>query len=494
MFNWKKLVFSWMIFSTLSCTWLLDYDECKTDQDCSGEDLVCLQGYCVAKVITPDDLRTEQCSQIYGVPIDQALAEDTILLGAILPFTGDLDVYGPKMAQGIELAVDEINQAGGILGKKIAVLSCDSGTTAEIAKQAAQHLIETVGVPAIIGPAASSVTINVFTDVAKGKGTVIMSPSATSPLLTNIQDSGYLWRTAPSDAIQGEAIAQYLLGQQGLEKIALINRNDAYGTGLRDEIFASLCEQFPCSDADRFFTRTYEETTYPSEQSQIIVDLIPFAPDITVLIGFFKDGSNFLSIAGSQGMDRFILSDGLKSDQLFDLTLASDLLCAILGTQPASPTGTIYQSFALRFRARFGPEGPYSANAYDALYLIAYAIAGTNLEVVTGANIVSGLQRLSAGQPIPAGTSQWNAACQALASSDMATIDYEGASGPLNFNPQGEAAADIEAWALNLDQNAVFSRGIIYTYDGVYQDLQFDIPGQGTECESSDMDSGTPDP
>ncbi|MDJ0765942.1 MAG: ABC transporter substrate-binding protein [Myxococcota bacterium] len=472
------------ILSAMSCSFVLDYDECKTDQDCGGSEAVCQQGYCVDGVLTVNDLLTVQCTEIYGVPMEETLAETTILLGSILPFSGGLSAYGPQIYQGVQLAVDEINQAGGIFGKQLAVVSCDSGTDPEVANASARHLIDVVGVPAIIGPAASSVTIDVFTNTAKEAGVVMITPSATSTLLTSIQDNGYLWRTAPSDAIQGAAIAGYLLEQQEFERIAIVNLNDAYGNGLRDTITAPLCQGFDCLDKAKFYNRSYGEDTYSTEHSQIVQELIAFNPSVIVLIGFYDDGSNFLKTTIGQNLNRFVLSDGLKSEKLFDLNLPTNALCWLLGTQPASPTGAIYQGFALRFRARFGEDGAYSANAYDALYLLAYAIAAVNKDTnrLTGAEVLSGLKRLSSGTVVEAGSSQWSTAIQLLTADATTTINYEGASGPLNFDANGEATSDIEAWAMDLDDAEIVSKGVIYTAGGQYNGIQTPMPGEGQAC------------
>ncbi|MCP4599761.1 MAG: ABC transporter substrate-binding protein [Proteobacteria bacterium] len=428
------------------------------------------------------------CNLIHGVPVSEALSSDTILLGSILPYTGDLSDYGPQIAQGIMLAVDEINQTGGVLGKKIAVILCDSATNAEDAQKAAKHLIDVARVSAIIGPAASSVTIGVFTEVIKDADVVLISPSATSPLITTQDDDDYLWRTVPSDALQGAAIAHYLM-QEEFSKIAIINRRDAYGDGLRDSINEKLCETFPCGDKNRYFNRSYSELTYQNDQSEIILDLAEFEPDVTVIIAFHEDGSNLLKTAADIELGRVVLSDSLKIEGLFTLNLKGKTLCRLLGTQPASPTGKIYQSFKLRYKAQYGKDdGAYSANAYDALFLIAYAIAATDVDNISGSNIIRGLRRLSKGDKIPAGSSEWNTASQLLASDSKTKINYEGASGPLDFDINGESTSDIEGWALDLDDESMFSLGVIYTYSGIYEGIDVEIPSRGAVCEELDKD------
>jgi branched-chain amino acid transport system substrate-binding protein len=430
------------------------------------------------------ELFSEECTRVYGASATdlETFDQNTILLGSILPTTGDLKTRGRKMEQAVELAVDEINMAGGILGKKIAVLFCDSATSYATAKRAMMHLIDLERVPAVIGPADSAVVIETFTDVAKEAKLLVMSPFATSPQITDLSDNDLLWRTAPSDAIQGAAIANYLLEEGSFHKIAIVNRNDTYGNGIRDAIALPLCDTFPCTDAMRFYNSVYDKKTWEKDQSKIVAELEEFEPGITVVIGYFEDGGAFLELTKDTKMDRFVLTDGLDSDKLKDLDLSDKQLCRLVGTRPGLPSSRNYQSFSLRFSAKYGEVEPYTANAYDATYLIAYAIAATDTSRPTGPDVAKGLRRLSKGETISPGTFDWDVATQMLSSSPDATINYEGASGPLDFDENGEAPSDIEGWAFNTDDLATFSLGTAYTSDGVYNDVFKSVSGQGEAC------------
>ncbi|MDP6947188.1 MAG: ABC transporter substrate-binding protein, partial [Myxococcota bacterium] len=147
------------------CSLLLDFDEegagvgpvDGSDADTDDADGVMevpplFQGTCTE--LLPADL-TE----------GEALSDDTLLLGAILPLSGELESYGPGMRDGVELAVQEINQSGGIFGLEVAILSCDSATSSDTAIEAAHHLAA-LGVPAIIGPGGSTITIEAFQSAA----------------------------------------------------------------------------------------------------------------------------------------------------------------------------------------------------------------------------------------------------------------------------------------------------------------------------------------
>ncbi len=474
------------------CTALLDFDDCSTDQQCGemfGVGIVCVENRCVNPSDRPatgtyTDYLVSPCNTLYPAdfitPQDD-IRDDVILLGALLPATGELGAYGPPIDRAVELAGSEINQVGGVLGRDIAVISCDTATDPEAAKQGAAHLADVVGVPAIIGAAASSITIEVFNKVAKERGVLMVSPASTSPALTDLQDGGLMWRTAPTDAIQGEAIANYLMSNKKFRSIAVIFRDDAYGAGLRDAIHARLCldetSEFSCTESS-FFSRSYGKDTETFDQSEALVDLKTFDPDVIVLIAFLEDGTAFVNLAAAPefGFTRFIFTDGTKSDELIG-AVPDVALCRAIGTNPASPSGTSYQSFAVRYEGKWKkPPGAFNANAYDAMYLLGYAIAAADLPPaeLTGAALAGGLERLSAGVEVKVGAGDFNLQTGLLSGDPEATIDLIGASGDLSFdNDTGEAPANIEAWYFDLDAGKVKTLGEIYDAAGVYTDPVF---------------------
>ncbi len=487
-----------LLLAAPGCTALLDFDECTGASDCDrfgAGPWACVEGQCRSTVAGPTDAETYAdllvypCQSIYGVDANADISDDVIVLGTLLPSTGDLGQYGPPIDRAVELGVIEINQAGGLFGKTLAVVSCDSGKEATDppgpgkAEKAAAHLAS-IGVPAIIGAASSTTSIEVFTKVAKDAGMLMISPASTSPALTAIDDNGLLWRTAPSDALQGKAIANFLVDEkQGFRTIAVVNRADAYGDGLSNAISEELClGEFDFDCSENFIARSYDPTTYEDDQSQIIVELKGEDPDVIVLIGYLEDGINFIKLAEAAALDKFILTDGTKSDQLLQAGISTDVLCKVIGTNPASPSGTTFQSFSLRYEKKWAqPPGAFNANAYDAIYVLGYAMAaalGKTDGPLTGPQIALELSRLSSGQAVPAGNSGWGEQTLKLKSSDQSTIDFVGASGALDFDADlGEADGNIEAFFFDLAKSEVSSLGEFYTADGTYTD-----PGFTPEC------------
>ncbi|NUN14733.1 MAG: ABC transporter substrate-binding protein [Myxococcales bacterium] len=467
-----------------ACSLALDFgDECAENSECvsQGEGYVCSQGYCVLPTASGEQcpkLTNEMCATLFGATEAEVCAGDAYLIGALLSKSGALAADGPRIEKAVELAVSEVNQVGGIFGKKVAILSCDDGTDAAVAIPAAEHLINVVGVDAVVGAVASGVSIEVFNSVAKDKGVLMISPSATAPSLTDLPDEGLMWRTAPSDSVQGGAIASHLLSL-GQKKVAVINREDAYGNGLSEAIQKVFCgaDKDNCSE-NRFMSRIYGDDSTSSDQSAAIVELKKFLPDIVVLISFFDDGIAFLKLTEGTTMDRFILTDGMRDKTVIGeisgkIANSDALLCKIVGTVPADPSGDAYQAFSLRYKAKWGDSpGAFNAHAYDATYIVMYAIAGLGLEPneLDGKKIAGEIQRLTDGPLIDVGTSDWNGTIQSLRNNKQATVDIRGASGDLDFDlATGEPkSTNIEGWRFDLEKNDVVSFGVMYSSSGEY--------------------------
>ena len=172
-------------------------------------------------------------------PTEAAAAGDgTLKLGTLLPQTGSLAFLGPPEFAGVDLAVKEINEAGGVLGQDVTVSPTDSGdTTTDIASQSVDRLI-TEGVDAIIGAASSSVTLTVLDAVSQNK-TVMFSPANTSPDLTTYEDGGFYFRTAPSDVLQGRVMGDLVISD-GCATVGIMALQDPYGEGLAESVQTSV--------------------------------------------------------------------------------------------------------------------------------------------------------------------------------------------------------------------------------------------------------------
>lgn len=496
--TWALAVAVALLSAMAGCTAVLDFDdECAEDLDCAsiGRGLRCDDGFCVAKeLIEPAPCATcapnSGCDRLYGE--DPRLAEPgTVLtIGTLLPRSGALGAFGDAMDNGVKLAVSEINQSGGVLGKKLAVVSCDDGTDANQAERAAHHLADVANVQAIIGAGASGVTIEAFNRVAKAARILMMSPSATSPAISNLTDDGLLWRTAPSDAVQGRAIAEYIL-RRGYSKVAIVNRNDAYGNGLSAAISNQLCASEPDFCGSGILAGLYSDqigVIQNDDQARVLAEVIAFDPDAVVLVAYVQDGVAFMNLAAGKGL-RFILSDGTRDIALLGTTpnqpgiSDASILCTLVGTNPASPSGELYNAFALKYDANFrAAPGTFAANSYDAAYLVALAYGAARGAGVTqpdGRALAEGLTRLSKGARAELGVQDYGRALTELSGSAEAMVDVVGISGPLDFDPTtGEAPSGIEMWRFDATLSRISNLGVVYdgqssyTFDAVLQEPQ----------------------
>ena len=162
-------------------------------------------------------------------------ADGKLVLGALVPTTGSLSTFGPAIDAAMSLAVDQINQAGGVLGRKLTVVSGDGGTEAA---QASVDQQLTSGADAIVSATSSQVTLDVLDQVV-GAGVLMMGSSQTSPELGMADDGGLYYRTAPSDQMQGQVLADRV-SDGGGDNVAIIARDDAYGHGLADAVTQRL--------------------------------------------------------------------------------------------------------------------------------------------------------------------------------------------------------------------------------------------------------------
>lgn len=217
-------------------------------------------------------------ADVPAVPIVGTRAGDgTLKLGMLLPVTGSLAFLGPPEIAGVKLAVNDVNAAGGVLGKDVELVEGDSGDTPEFANQTADRLLSE-NVDAVIGAAASGISLSVIGKIT-GAGIVQFSPANTSDEFTDYADNGLYFRVAPPDLLQGAAIAK-LIADDGATNVAIIARNDAYGTGLAEVVQNTLED----AGITVSVVKIYEPDagTFDAE----VAEIVAAAPDAVAVIGF----------------------------------------------------------------------------------------------------------------------------------------------------------------------------------------------------------------
>jgi len=307
-------------------------------------------------------------STVLAMTAGPALAED-IKVGVLLGYTGPIESLTPDMAASAELAFKEVNASGLLLGgKKIISVRADSTCVdSAAATTAAEKLVTSDKVAAIMGADCSGVTGAVANNVAVPNGVVMVSPSATSPGLSALKDKGYFFRTSPSDARQGEVLAT-VLQSRGIKEVAVTYTNNDYGKGLSD----SFSNSFKAVGGKISITAAHEDGK--ADYSAEVGALSAAGSKHLAVFGYLDQGGKGIIQASldSGAFDKFILADGMIGESLTK-AIGKDLDGAI-GTLPGgeSKGATSFQSMAEKAGIKKG--GPFTAESYDAGALIAFAM------------------------------------------------------------------------------------------------------------------------
>jgi len=347
-------------------------------------------------------------------------------IGSILPQTGTLAVLGPPEFAGVDLAIKDINDAKA--GITISVEHKDSGdTTTDLATQSATSLIAD-GVSVIIGAASSGVS-KTFIDQVTQAGVVQISPANTSPDFTDYEDDGYYFRTAPSDVLQGRILGNKIVND-GKTDVAILYMNDAYGTGLEENLKASLEDGGASVVGEEIFEPASTDFT------SAIQALLATNPDALVVISFDEIKTIAEQLAG-QGFD-FTKLYGVDGN--YGVIGEADTNVDIAGAQFTNPGVLATDDFQAKLQDLVADQGgdpltvfSYAAEAYDATVLS--ALAALKGGATDGATIKDNLKDVSEGGD----KCESFADCAKLLADDAdANIDYDGISGPISWDDNGD--------------------------------------------------------
>src|SRR3990172_6578696 len=331
---------------------------------------------------------------------------DGLKIGTVLTLTGTsgLEAFGPKNQRGASLAAKEINDDGGVNGFCVVLIHEDDTGADATAGDRANKLVTTDQVDAILGAVGSSKCQAVL-GVAKPNSVVQISASCTSPVFTDLAYTvGWFFRTAPSDALQGVVAANYSFNNRSFTDMAVIGNNNAYGQGLANVFATEFVRQGGTA------------------RVAIFAEAQPggYSSDLTALV-----------------------TAGVNTDP-FEGSAPG----AYLGI-----VGALYDNFATAYKAEYNNQDPglFTANAYDAIYLLAAAAqkAGASTSAGIKANLVS--VSSPPGQAFQGG--QWTAMRAAL---DAGTeINYEGASGAVDLDTFGEPLSGYAIWGTDDTTNQI---------------------------------------
>lgn len=391
------------------------------------------------------------CCAIAGCQLSSPSSQgDGLKLGTLLPITGDLVQYGTPMQETADLLVKTVNACDGVLGQPVTLVSADTQTDPAQGTQAMTKLVEADQVVGVVG-AASSASSSAAIPIAVRGQVVQISPASTSPVFTERAEKGEFkgfWaRTAPPDTFQSQALAQ-LATQKGFKSVAILAINNDYGNGLVAAFipaFKALGGTVVNEARPTFYDPN--TSTFDTEVNQVFKG----QPDAVLLVSYPETGSLILKSAQElgflDGKTALITTDGMKEANIADLVGQNSqgeyIVSGMLGTAP-SAGGPALEAFQQQYQDAFKREpSVFDPNTWDATALL--VLAAEAAKDTTGTGIRDQLQ-VVANAPGEEVTD----VCQGLALlREGKTINYQGASGTVDLNPQGDVTGSYDVWTIN---------------------------------------------
>ena len=379
-------------------------------------------------------------------------AED-VSIGVLYPFSGDLGAYGKPETDAMKLAVKEVNENGGVLGGRLKLVIIDTETSEVVALAEAQKLLDLYNVSVIIGTAGSE-TCKAIIGYTTSNGVLQISPSVTGVEFTTYPDNDLFFRTCPSDALQGIAMARLAI-QQGYKTASTLVVWNPYGVGFEK----AFTKEFETLGGKVLESVKYDPdtTTFDSEVEKVAA----VNPDCVMLCAYPETGSGMLKTAYKKGyMDNidWLLSEGLKSDELADMVGKDEagnyIIAGLKGTTPdPRVVGPAYDTFRQKYITEYGKEPKaYCANSYDAVAVAALAIEKAGEASGTA---IRGSLRDVANPPGDKSVSDIGEALRTIRKG-FYSINYQGASGDITFDEHGDVMGDFCEWAIADDGRVVY--------------------------------------
>lgn len=364
-----------------------------------------------------------------------ALAD--VKLGALYGVTGPIASFIPPIADASNLAIDQVNAQGGILGgQTLSLVIGDTQCAPQSSIDAATTLVNVEGVVAIAGALCSGATMGAAGAVAIPQGVPMLSSASTSPQITGLDDNDYVFRVAPSDAYQGEVVAKYVM-DSGITSVALTFVNNDYGVGLASAFRDAYTAMGGTITADQVHEQ--QKSSYRSE----LATLSSGGPQALVLFAYAADsGITMVRQSLENGFfDTFVGADSMKDNALIE-AIGADNLQNMYVTSPTSLPDTDGSAvFTEAFTGAYDSDvsSLFVPQSYDAVFMLALAIeqAGST----DRAAVRDALRLIGDGEGESIGPGEWSKAVELIAAGTA--IDYNGASGPHDFDAAGDVPGVI---------------------------------------------------
>ncbi|WP_297841747.1 ABC transporter substrate-binding protein [uncultured Roseibium sp.] len=372
-----------------------------------------------------------------------SLADDT-KIGILMDITGPIANFIPPLQNAADLAVKQVNEQGGLLGGTAVAVYGDTTGTAQGAVDAAQKLVNVENVPIIMGSLMSGTTIAAAEAAIIPAGVPQISPTATSPAMTFLEDNGLVFRIVPSDNYQGEILAKMVM-DEGIKKVALTFVNNDYGVGIGETFIDAYTEA-----GGEIVAEAKHEEKKDSYRSEL-ASLAKGDAEALVVIAYAGDSGGKIVRQAIEGglFTKFIGTDGLR-DELLIQNVGADALKTSFFSSPTSPAeNPAQQSLHDAFNAEFG-EGADKAfvdQTYDATFLALLAVekAGST----DRAKIAEALKEVAMAPGEKVGPGEWAKAIALI--KEGKDIDYDGASGSAEFDENGDVGGYIGKFVVDGD-------------------------------------------
>lgn len=351
---------------------------------------------------------------------------NVIKIGCVLSTTGLLGPMGGDMMKSARLAVKELNAAGGVLGKQVQLIEEDDATEAAKCLDRVKKLVDIDGVKALVGGMTSGAAMATGPYLAE-KQVLMITPSATSPAISEQPWKKWLFRTTPHDTLQGAILAKFVM-EKGYTKLATIVQDNPYGVGLEKALVEALKKAGWGGKHVISIHFDPAKKDYRTELERIRGS----APDVVLAVTYAEDGIIVFRQASEMGLEQiaWLGCDGNYGDGMFVEPKAAEFMtkAIVAGTRAAGPSGATHDKFAAAYKVATGKDpSVYCDTTYDAIMLIAKAIE-------------------------KAGVYDSKAVREALLKIGQ---NYDGASGTITFDEKGDrVSGTFELWKVERDPTA----------------------------------------
>jgi branched-chain amino acid transport system substrate-binding protein len=376
-----------------------------------------------------------------------ALAQEDVPVGSVAGITGPIAELVAPIIAGRNLAAEHVNAQGGLLdGRKMVLIAADGQCDPKAGVDAGNKVVNVDQVVGVIGASCSGETNAMVQSVTIPAGVASISDSATAPSISELDDKGLVFRTCASDAYQGRALAE-IAREQGIDRIAVSYSNDDYNAGIAkvfEEVFAELGGEVTASQVHEPNKASYraEITTLGQGEPQALALFAYYGGSgITIIKNALETGS----------FSKFFAADGMFDQSVIDQIGADNLRGNIWMTQAAAdPDNPGYATFAEDYaKTGHDPSAPYASHGYDATFLMALAIekaGSTDRRAIADA-----LMELNDPNGEVVGPGEWEKAKQLIA--DGTPINYQGASGSVDFDEKGDVPGTYSVAIVGEDGN-----------------------------------------